>query len=78
MCLTNWHKKMPEKSFLSVAMAFILVGIGIFAYGGVEWLVNQMSATTCFFFPGSKVAAGLVVMVLGYIMLELELMRQKK
>lgn len=78
MCCKFCGKDLQARSYSSVALFFILVGVGVFTYGGVEWLVNSLSASEWFYFPGFKVATGLVIMALGYIVLELELMRTKK
>lgn len=65
----------PHKPyFLNVAVIFILVGAGLFAIGLVEWILNMWWFYD-FTAPLFKVASGLVVTSLGYIHLELELIR---
>lgn len=66
-----------DKPFLGVALAFILVGAFILAYGLVAWLYNFLSAANLLNTPSSKVLGGLVVIGLGYVILELELVRKK-
>jgi len=77
MYYEKWHKKVTEKSFFGVALFFILAGVGIFTYGSIEWLINYLTIQANFYFPSFKIATGLVIMVLGYIQLELELLRKK-
>ena len=65
----------PHKPYFhSVALAFIILGAGFFAVGSVEWFANSYSSYG-FAFPAAKVLGGLVVAALGYIHLELELIR---
>ena len=71
-----WHKR-EDKSFVAVALTFILIGAGIFAYGIVGWLMNVASQDMLVVFPSIKVMGGLVIMCLGYIQLELGLLRKK-
>ncbi len=71
-----WHKH-DEKSFLEVAIAFILVGAAIFAYGFVGWLINVAQSQTIMALPSAKIVGGVVIMALGYIHLELDLLRRK-
>jgi len=66
-----------EKSFVAVAMMFILIGAAIFAFGLVGWLVNVLQNETLLAMPSIKVIGGLVLMSLGYIQLELGLLRRK-
>ncbi len=72
-----FFEKRKEKSFVSVAMTFILIGAAMFAYGLVAWLINVINQNVCFVFPAIKVIGGLIIMALGYIQLEIELFRQK-
>lgn len=69
--------KHQDKTFVGVAISFILVGAAIFAFGLVGWLVNSMAEMTIMAFPSIKVMGGLVVMALGYIQLEIGLLRTK-
>ncbi|MCX6806700.1 MAG: hypothetical protein NT135_01085 [Candidatus Berkelbacteria bacterium] len=73
-----FSKKDPQTaSFYGVALMLILIGIGIFAYGMAGWLYNTWTSQTCWAFPSIKVMGGLIIMALGYIQLELELLRKK-
>ena len=63
-----------EPYFQSVSLALILVGALIFSLGGVEWILNLL-ADYDFNAPFLKILGGLVVTGLGYIHLELELIR---
>ncbi len=71
-----FHKR-EEKSFLAVALAIILAGAVIFAFGVVGWLINVGQASNIIALPGLKVIGGLIVISLGYIQLELSLLRRK-
>lgn len=70
-------RKHEDKTFIGVAMSFILVGAAIFAFGLIGWLVNSMVEENINALPSVKVIGGLVVMALGYIQLELGLLRKK-
>lgn len=67
-----------DRSYLAVAGAIILAGAAIFAFGVVAWLVNTAQGATSIAFPSMKVIGGLVIMSLGYIQMELGLLREKK
>lgn len=66
-----------DRSFIAVALTMILIGAAIFAFGLVGWLINVSQQEVVMVFPSVKVIGGLVVMSLGYIQLELGLIRQK-
>lgn len=72
-----FFSKHDDKSFVAVAVMFILFGAGIFTFGLISWLVNTTEAVTLIAFPSIKVMGGLVIMALGYIQLELGLLRRK-
>ena len=65
-----------KKYFASVAMATLLCGAGILALGIVELGFN-LFADSGFSAPMSKVIGGFIVLSLGYIHLELEMIRTK-
>ena len=67
----------PNKGFYGVAMFLIILGIIVFAYGVVAGVYNYAVNQICFAFPAAKAVGGLIVMSLGYIILELELLRKK-
>ncbi len=66
-----------EKSFFSVAMGLIVFGAVIIALGASEWALN-CGLGYHFVYPMGKILAGTVITALGYIVLELELMRKNK
>lgn len=68
-------KNPKEISFFGVAILVLLAGAAIFAYGVVAWLFNVYQDTG-FAIPSLKIIGGLVVMSLGYIQLEIELLRR--
>lgn len=70
-------KKRQDSSFVGVAITFILIGAALFAFGLVSWLVNALGATTVVAMPSVKIMGGVVIMALGYIQLELGLIREK-
>lgn len=72
-----FSKKGSEHSFYGVAMLVIVLGVIIFTYGAAAWLFNVFSIDSGFYFPSFKVVGGLIVLTLGYIMLELEMLRRK-
>ncbi|MEK7548721.1 MAG: hypothetical protein AAB499_02385 [Patescibacteria group bacterium] len=71
-----FHRR-EEKSFVGVALLMILLGAAIFAYGAVGWLVNVTEQELIIATPSQKIIGGLVVISLGYIQLELSLLRRK-
>jgi len=73
----SWNKH-EDKSFVSVALTMILLGAAIFAFGIIGWLVNVSQQDLIIAFPSLKVIGGLVIISLGYIQLELSLIRRKK
>ena len=67
----------PEKiGFFGVAILLILAGIFAFSLGGVMWCFNYFG-NTAFNEPSAKVMGGLIILALGYVVLELELVRKK-
>jgi uncharacterized protein involved in response to NO len=62
--------------FRGVALALIFCGAGIIAVGLVE-LGSNLLSDTAFHSPAFKVIGGLIVTALGYVHLELELLRVK-
>lgn len=70
-------KKGAEHSFYGVAMSLIVAGVIIFTYGSAAWLFNIFSLDSGFYFPSFKVIGGLIIIALGYTVLELEMLRRK-
>ncbi len=68
------HHRTPH--FIGVALATIITGAGVTAVGLVQ-LTWNIFGEMAFNAPFSKVVAGLVIISLGYIHLELELIRTK-
>lgn len=64
-------------SFLGVAMFLILAGAAILALGLVMWIYNFLGSSL-FATPSLKVIGGLIILGIGYILLEIELIRTKK
>lgn len=62
--------------FRGVALFTILFGAIICAYGIATWCLNVFGSYN-FYFPASKVIGGWLVITLGYIHLNLELLRDK-
>lgn len=71
------HNERQNRSFLGVSIMFILLGAGIFSYGAVAWFYNYFTETNLVYLPSSKIIGGLVVIALGYIIFELELIRKR-
>jgi hypothetical protein len=68
----------PSKaSFYGVALALIILGAAVFALGLVGWLCNYYSESTVLSIPSVKVMGGAIITALGYILLELEMIRKK-
>ena len=67
----------PKQQFMGVAIATLLVGAIIIALGVVELGFNFWG-TTAYSVPTYKIIGGLIVMSLGYIHLELEMLRIDK
>lgn len=71
----NFDPKQPY--FYAVAMTIILAGCLVLSVGIVE-LISNLHGDSSFSQPFTKIIGGLVVLALGYIHLELELLRIKK
>lgn len=70
-------KKGSDHSFYGVAVLVIILGVVIFTYGLSAWLFNIFSIDAGFYFPSFKVIGGATILALGYIILELEMLRRK-
>ena len=68
--------KNRQPYFLAVAMATIICGVLVLALGAVELGLNLLGQAS-FAAPVFKIIGGLAVISLGYIHLELELLRIK-
>lgn len=69
--------KRQDKSFVAVALCVIFFGAAIFAFGASGWLINFAQNDVVVAIPSMKVIGGLIIMSLGYIQLELGLLRSK-
>ncbi len=72
-----FKRKTNEHSFYGVALAMIMLGILVFTYGLVGWVFNLLGSGCTFVFPSMKIMGGAIIIALGYIHLELELLRNK-
>jgi len=65
-------------SFKGVGMALILFGIVIFSASLAEWILISCGATARLIaYPFFKAICGIMILGVGYIILELELLRDK-
>lgn len=71
-----FHKR-EDRSYVAVALAMILVGAAILAYGAIGWFTNVGAQEILVPFPSLKVMGGVIIIALGYIQLELGLLRKK-
>lgn len=72
-----FFRKREDKSFVAVALSMILIGAAIVSFGLVGWLVNVSNSEVVVVFPSMKVIGGFIIIALGYIQLELGLLRSK-
>jgi len=70
-------KKHQDKSYVAVALTVIFMGAAVFAFGISGWLINWTNNEVIVAIPSMKVLGGIVIMSLGYIQLELGLLRSK-
>lgn len=70
-------KKTHDVSFYGVAMALIVVGAAIFVCGLVAWYIQSVGVSAVVALPFFKVIGGLIILALGYVVLELEMLRKK-
>ena len=64
-------------SFHGVGLALILFGAIVCAIGLAAWLVSAFGGGSILVFPFFKVMGGVVILGIGYIILEIELLRKK-
>ncbi len=70
------RKSADQLTFYGVALLLILAGVSILALGAVQ-LIGQLAWQWSFGWPMAKVMSGLMIIALGYVVLELELIRRK-
>lgn len=65
-------------SFMGVGMTFILFGAIVFAFAITAWFLQffELSTASCAF-PFFKAMGSAVIIGLGYVILEIELLRKK-
>lgn len=63
--------------FRGVALAMIVFGAGILATGIVAWKLSFFFGYTSIHAPFEKVMGGAIIVALGYVILELELLRNR-
>jgi hypothetical protein len=66
-----------KASFYSIGLTLILIGAAIVAFGGTGWLWNYFGGYNAVAFPSVKIIGGIVIIALGYIQLELDVIRRK-
>lgn len=71
-----WHRE-PKRSYLGVGLVIIILGCLFLVLGGIGWLVNTSAGSNKFVFPSMKIIGGVVTIALGYIIVQLESIRQK-
>lgn len=64
-------------SFRGVGLAMILFGAIVCAIGLASWLITALGFGTTLAFPFFKAMGGVVILGIGYLILELELLRKK-
>jgi hypothetical protein len=72
----DWKKRAQNVSFYSVGLAIIILGAAILAVGSAFWLMNFFFDYS-FAIPSLKIMGGAIIMALGYLIVEMELLRQK-
>lgn len=71
------HNERQNRSFLGVSILFILLGAAVFSFGAAAWFFNYFTETSLVYIPSQKIIGGLIIIALGYIIFELELIRKK-
>lgn len=69
--------KSQKTSFFGIAIAFIVIGVIIFGFSFAAWVLSYFADLDAVAYPAMKAIGGLFLIVSGYILLELELIRQK-
>lgn len=69
--------KNEKNSFYAVAMVIITVGSIVFVFGLMGWYVATIANSMVITEPFNKALYGLIIIALGYIILELDLLRNK-
>lgn len=64
-------------SFRGVGLALIIFGVLICAIAFAAWFLSYFGYDDVFAFPFFKVIGGAIIIGLGYLVLEVELLRKK-
>ncbi len=70
------RKISKDDSFVEVGATVILFGAFVLAVGLVQWVFDYIGLYS-FGYPVIKILGGAVVLTLGYILLEIDLIRRK-
>jgi len=65
-----------DVSIRPVASFFIVLGAAIFAYGIVAWILNTWLGYELSV-PSAKIMGGLIILALGYVVFELDMIRKE-
>ena len=71
-------KHPKEISFFEVAVGVIFIGAVLFSFGMIGWLFNLLSPFQIVGYPMAKIIGGVVIIALGYIIVELEWIRKER
>lgn len=71
------HNERQPRSFLGISIALILMGAAIFATSAAAWFYNYFTDSSILYYPSTKAMGGLIILALGYIIFELELIRKQ-
>lgn len=64
-------------SFQGVGLALILFGVVVTGFAAAAWVLQLFGMHTISALPFFKVMGGIMILGLGYVILELELLRKK-
>ncbi len=70
-------KAKGDRKFYGVALFLIILGVGTFSTGVIQSVLETFFDDWSFGWPAAKIVGGLIVIGLGYIVMELELIRNK-
>lgn len=70
-------KDLNKFNLTGVALCVIILGAAIFAFGAAGWFINFLASANIAIMPSMKIMGGAVLIALGYIQLEIELLRHK-
>lgn len=70
-------KDLDKLSFQGIGLAFIIFGAIVTAFGLAAWVLRLCGFSSMGTFPFFKVLGAIVIIGLGYIILQLEFLRKK-